>query len=279
MYDNMNMVKGNPMKSWQKLFILGVLLVSSQVIASPFGNWGGNKWGKNSWGGNSFGSGCNDWPEWTPMYWMEIMIGTDDCDEYKAKYYSGLRTPYSGYPASNYNQAYLNPYNPYGQQHQPGTAIPYTSPYGYQHYQKRYYPMNNRGQLSRYSSFPMFGQGRSPFSNKGRGFPAMGSFGSGFNPMGGGLGSPMGAMSPMGFGSPMSPMGFGSPMSPMGFGSPMSPMGFGSPMSPMGFGSPMSPMGFGSPMSSMNPLGGGFGGASPLGMNPFSSGMRSPFSF
>jgi hypothetical protein len=46
---------------------LGALLLAASLNANAF--WGGNNWGGNNWGNN----GYNDWPVFTPMYWMEEM--------------------------------------------------------------------------------------------------------------------------------------------------------------------------------------------------------------
>ena len=256
------------MKNWKKLLVVGVIVTSSQATASPFGNFGGNNFGGNKLGGSGFGSGCNDWPEWTPMYWMEKMMSSDkDCNS--AYYPRSSAVPYGGYGApSPYNTAYASPYGgaqgahgQYGQQRYPANRYPANAYNGYSAYGNPYansyanrgyagsansMPMMNRGMggspsYGRGSSgFPGFsqglgqgfGQGFSPFSGRSGGFPSMSSFGgSGFNP----FSSMGGGMSPMGFGSPMSPMGLGSPMSPMGFGSPMSPMGFRLSYEPNGF--------------------------------------------
>ena len=52
---------------------LGALLLAASLSANAF--WGGNNWGGNNWGG------YNDWPEWTPMYWMEEFMNRLDDDD------------------------------------------------------------------------------------------------------------------------------------------------------------------------------------------------------
>ena len=53
----------------------------------------------------------NDWPEWTPMYWMEEMMDewdNDDDDDYY-RYHTGYYNPQRyGFPA----QAYAAPVTP-----------------------------------------------------------------------------------------------------------------------------------------------------------------------
>ena len=59
---------------------------------------------------------CNDWPEWTPMYWMEEMMdGFDDDDDYGYGYGYG---PYGGYAPYSYA--------PYGQPYAPA-PVPYAA--------------------------------------------------------------------------------------------------------------------------------------------------------
>jgi hypothetical protein len=67
-----------------------------------------------AWGGNN-GWDWNPWPVWTPMYWMEEMVG--DNGWYDGPYGNG---PY-GYSPYNYGYGY----NPYG-----GYGTPYYGGYG-----------------------------------------------------------------------------------------------------------------------------------------------------
>lgn len=234
--------------------MVGLLVVGlSQMITPVQANWNN--------------SGCNDWPEWTPMYWMEKMTGNDqDCDVMRS-YYQGVN---AGYAQSALQQPNTMPMS--SSLSRSTYGVPYSALFsgvngnevlsqypasafrqpvrklGKQRNAMYGYPMGRSLYGQQFQSFPRWGNGMSAnrFGSMGSGFPMMGQgFGSGM-PMGG-------------FGSPMS---MGSPMSPMGFGSPMS-MGMGSPMgmSPMGTG------GFGSPMS----MGGG------RGFNPFSGGRSMPF--
>lgn len=53
--------------------------------------WGGNN---NNWGNN--GNSDNDWPVWTPMYWMDEMIGNDNYSNYY-----GNANPWSGSSMNN----------------------------------------------------------------------------------------------------------------------------------------------------------------------------------
>lgn len=63
---------------------------------------------------------CNDWPVWTPMYWMEEMSNNWDNNNYNDYY------PYGGYgygmPPMPYG--YQGPAMPYGNQ-QYGAPMPY----------------------------------------------------------------------------------------------------------------------------------------------------------
>jgi len=229
-------------RSLVKLIILLSLL---GVVQSSYAkDWFGKN---NRFGGFGNNNGCNDWPEWTPMYWMEEMSGNNDncySGAYAGRGYGGAAYPYqSPYPYSGaYGAAspYGNPYfaNPYVA----GGYAP--NPYAAQ---AGIYPQNRTRRL--YGSRK---QRSSPFGTGGlTGFPRFG--GNNFT-------NPFSSFN--GTSSPFSSFGGGSPWS-----SYTSPMGFGGMpgMNPM---TPFSPMGgFGSPMSmgvpGMSPLG-GFGG-SPFG--------------
>ena len=77
----------------------------------------------NFFGGNDcppWAYDCNDWPVWTPMYWMEEMSNAWDNNNYYDNYY-----PYGGYgygmpPIPYYGGAPM----PYG-----NTAPQYGAPY------------------------------------------------------------------------------------------------------------------------------------------------------
>jgi hypothetical protein len=69
---------------------------------------------------------CNDWPEWTPMYWMEEMM--DEFDDDDDEYYRYGGYGYGPYAPAPYAQA---PYGygaqfagPYGQPPVPYASIP-----------------------------------------------------------------------------------------------------------------------------------------------------------
>ena len=84
------------------LAILFGLLVSMNAVASWFGN-------------NSGYRGGNDWPEWTPMYWMEEMMdGWDNDDDY---YGYG---PYGYVP----NPYMMKPYQPHPYPMAPAPVAP-----------------------------------------------------------------------------------------------------------------------------------------------------------
>jgi hypothetical protein len=63
---------------------IGALLLAASLSANAW--WGGDRWG---------GYGYNDWPVWTPMYWMEEMSDSWD-DDYYDGYYGG--GPWGGGP-------------------------------------------------------------------------------------------------------------------------------------------------------------------------------------
>lgn len=77
-------------------------------------------WG-NSWGG------WNPWPVWTPMYWMEEMVGDNDY------YGGGPYGPYGGaYGPGGYPGAWGAPYG--GAPYTGYGSYPYSLyPYGYTH--------------------------------------------------------------------------------------------------------------------------------------------------
>jgi len=256
-------------------------LIKVVIVFSLFGvaqsslakDWFGknNRWG--SFGGFGNNNGCNDWPEWTPMYWMEEMSGNNDncyTGTYAGRGYGGYPNPYQSpsyaygagaYGASNPYLANPYPVNPYASYAPRGLP----SAYGLNPYAARagIYPQTRKSRL--------YGSRRnkrsSPFGTGGlAGFPRFG--GNNFTNPFSSFNRTSSPFSSFGGASPWS--SFTSPMSPMGFGgmpglSPMSPF---SPLSPMGggFGSPMSMGG----MPGMSPLG-GFGG------NPFGGSSFMPF--
>ena len=91
-------MEGNAMR---KLItnIIALLLFASSGQALAW--WGGNGW---DW---------NPWPVWTPMYWMEEMVGDDDWyGPYGYGGYGGY--PYGGYGGYPYGGGYGYPYAGYG---------------------------------------------------------------------------------------------------------------------------------------------------------------------
>lgn len=245
----------------KSVFKATVLIISIGAMSVSSANW----FGKNNGGGwgnfnnNRFnGYDDNDWPEWTPMYWMEEMFDNDN-DRYRGRYRPA-------YPPSPYANAYPNPYaNPYG-------SRSYANPYAANPYLASQYPrLSSLYRRNPYSAFGSYPNARNPYMS---GFNPY-RFGSGFNqspaiPFVGGSNytNPLSSFSSP-FSSPLSGI---SPMSSFGgFGSPLSPM---SPVSPMSMGT-MGMPGM-SPMSSMGGFGSPFGG-SPFGGSPFGGSGFSPF--
>ncbi len=96
----------------KKVSLLAVLASALVASGSASADWFGDRWG----GGN----GYNDWPTWTPMYWMEEM--TDSMD---SNGFGGRNNNYAPY-------GYGAPVAPYGY----GAPAPYgygapVAPYGY----------------------------------------------------------------------------------------------------------------------------------------------------
>ena len=93
----------------------GALLLAASLSASAW--WGGDRWG---------GYGYNDWPVWTPMYWMEEMSDVWDDDYYDGYYGGPWGGPYGGPWGGGYGAPYGGYYGaPYG-----GYGAPYGAPYG-----------------------------------------------------------------------------------------------------------------------------------------------------
>ena len=93
---------------------LGALMLAASLNASAF--WGNN--GNNGWGN---GGGYNDWPVFTPMYWMEEMSDSWDNndDYYGGGYGPGYGPGYGGGYGAPYGGGYGAPYGggygaPYG---------------------------------------------------------------------------------------------------------------------------------------------------------------------
>ena len=97
---------------------LGALLLASSLSANAW--WGGDRWGN--------GYGYNDWPVFTPMYWMEEMWDSWDDDYYDGYYgggpWGGYGGPWGGGPGY-YGAPYGGGYYgaPYG-----GYGVPYGAP-------------------------------------------------------------------------------------------------------------------------------------------------------
>lgn len=133
------------MKKWVAIATTALTL---GVAQSASAGWNDN------WGG---GNGYNDYPTWTPMYWMDEMFNTFDNNDfggnnmpwgwnrggnrgYNNGYYPQQGYGYGypqqgyGYPQGGYQQPYA--YSPYGYSQQPQQQAPayQQSPYGYAPY-------------------------------------------------------------------------------------------------------------------------------------------------
>lgn len=229
------------------LSFTALLAISNSAMAFPNNNFFGSN------------NGCgNDWPVWTPMYWMEEMSGSNNNNCYPSTYRG---YPQQQYPASPYsaNAYQASPYQGYYQQSQ---QLPYSA-YGLRQSPAMYSRLATANpwaaRSAQSSSMPFNNMWGNSFSGN-RSSSAFSPFSRGFSS------NPFSSMSSGGFGtnpfSSMSPMGgFGSPMGMNSMG--MSPMGMGVPgMSPLG-GMGMSPMSGMSPMGGMSPFGSSpFGGSS-----------------
>ncbi len=104
------------MRATLKLLCTAILLGGS-VTASA---WGNNGW---DW---------NPWPAWTPMYWMEEMVGGNNWydDYYGGPYGYGGYGPYGpGYGPYRYGPGYGVPYSGYGGYPYGGYGGGYGNPY------------------------------------------------------------------------------------------------------------------------------------------------------
>jgi hypothetical protein len=121
------------MKKWMAIAAAALTL---GVAQSASAGWNDN------WGG---GNGYNDYPVWTPMYWMDEMFNNFDDNGY------GNNTPWGWnrggnrgynnngyYPQQGYGYpqgAYPQPsYSPYGYAPQQQAPVYQQSPYGYAPY-------------------------------------------------------------------------------------------------------------------------------------------------
>lgn len=241
-----------------------------------------------AYNGFNFNDCDNDWPEWTPMYWMEEMLGNNDncypgaygglpaylaysrnyplthnpfmannrANVYAASYPNNLSRYYGAYPQSNYN-----PYAAALLASQRNALLRKTgiSPYT---------AFNNRNQNLPFASLWNSGNTNNLWGNRFSSNP----WGSGFNPFTNGFSNPFQTNNSF---TPFS-NGFNNPFGGNSFSNFSNPFGnsFSNPFSnSTGFG------GMGMPgMTPFSPMG-GFPGMSPMGgfgMTPFSSGM-SPF--
>lgn len=110
--------------------VLALALLTSTVQADFFG---GNN-GEWKMGPNGRYWDESDWPEWTPMYWMEEFMDSFDDDDDYGGYGGGYGGGYRGMPAMPYGNSGAPimpgyPMAPYGGYAYPAT--PYGGGYGY----------------------------------------------------------------------------------------------------------------------------------------------------
>ncbi len=101
----------------KKLFFM-VALVAMLVATNANAFWGGNNNGPYNY---------NDWPVWTPMYWMEEMENEMDNNNWGGNNWGnggGYGNPYGGGYGAPYGGGYGNPYGGGG----------YGAPYGPAYY-------------------------------------------------------------------------------------------------------------------------------------------------
>lgn len=106
----------------KKVSLLAVLAATLVASGSASADWFGDRWGS--------GNGYNDWPVWTPMYWMEEMADSVDNNGW-----GGRNNGYGyGMPPAQYGYGMPAPMAPYG--YAPAPVAPYgygmpPAPYGY----------------------------------------------------------------------------------------------------------------------------------------------------
>jgi hypothetical protein len=96
------------MKKVSFMAVVASLLLAS---GSASADWFGDRWGGNN--------GYNDWPMWTPMYWMEEMADTMDDQGWSGRNNRAVAPNGYGVPA------------PYGYPQAPYYGYPQQAPYGY----------------------------------------------------------------------------------------------------------------------------------------------------
>ncbi len=118
---------------------IGALLLAASLSASAW--WGGDRWG---------GYGYNDWPVWTPMYWMEEMSDVWD-DDYYDDYWGG---PYGGPWGGPWGGPYGGP-GYYGAPYGGGYGAPYGGGYGAPYGGPGYYGEPYGGYAPAYPAAPV----------------------------------------------------------------------------------------------------------------------------
>jgi|SaaInl4_150m_RNA_FD_contig_81_53745_length_511_multi_13_in_0_out_0_1 hypothetical protein len=107
-----------------KKLLIAVAMVAMLVSVNANAFWGGN---------NNGGYNYNDWPVWTPMYWMEEMENEFDDNNWGGNG-NGWNNGYGPYNGGGYGMPYGGGYGPYN-------GGGYRMPYGGGN--PAYYPYSN----------------------------------------------------------------------------------------------------------------------------------------
>jgi hypothetical protein len=106
-----------------KKLLIAVAMVAMLVSVNANAFWGGNN--------NNGPYNYNDWPVWTPMYWMEEMENEFDDNNWGGNNWGGNNWGGNGYGPSNGGG--------YGMPYGGGYGMPYGGGYG----NPAYYPYGN----------------------------------------------------------------------------------------------------------------------------------------